>query len=284
MNDALNISKTDDRAAGRTSSRPGRIALVTGASSGIGAAVAKVLAANGATVLVNHPPGAESERKAAAVVQDIAENGGTAVTACADVSNEAQVDAMVARTVERFGGLDLLVSNAGIERRSPIHQMTLSDWQAVIDVNLTGAFLCARAAARHFLSRDEPSHGGRGNIIFTSSVHEFIPWAFQSNYAASKGGVMLLMKSLAQELAPAGIRVNSVAPGAIATPINAASRDTAEELQGLLKLIPSGRVGEPVDVANAVLWLASDASAYVTGTSLVVDGGMSLYPAFRGGG
>jgi glucose 1-dehydrogenase len=156
----------------------------------------------------------------------------------------------------------------------------------VIDVNLTGAFLSARAAVREFLRRGPQPQlsAATGKIIFTSSVHEFIPWAFQANYAASKGGMMLLMKSLAQEVAPMKIRVNSVAPGAIATPINLHSRNTPEELEALLKLIPYGRVGDPEDVGRAVAWLASDASDYVVGTSLVIDGGMSLYPGFRGEG
>ncbi len=164
--------------------------------------------------------------------------------------------------------------------------MSLADWQAVIDVNLTGAFLSARAATREFLRRgpDAALSAAKGKIIFTSSVHQFIPWAYQANYAASKGGMMLLMKSMAQELAPMKIRVNSVAPGAIRTPINAQSRNTPEETENLLKLIPYGRIGVPEDVARAVAWLASDASDYVTGTSLVIDGGMSLYPAFRGEG
>jgi glucose 1-dehydrogenase len=164
--------------------------------------------------------------------------------------------------------------------------MSLADWQAVIDVNLTGAFLSGRAAVREFLRRG-PVPGvsiSTGKIVFMSSVHEVVPWASQANYAASKGGMMLLMKSLAQELAPMKIRVNSVAPGAIRTPINAEAWETPEASDKLLKLIPYGRIGEPEDVARAVVWLASDASDYVTGASLLVDGGMALYPAFRGGG
>jgi glucose 1-dehydrogenase len=264
----------------------GQVAIVTGASSGIGRAVAKALALAGAIVVVNHRPAEGSKAKADAVVAEIAAVGGKARACAADVSKAEQVEAMVADTVDRFGALDIMAANAGIERSAPIQNMSLADWREVIDVNLTGAFLCARAAARQFLERG-PRPGispAAGKIVVTSSVHEFIPWAFQANYAASKGGIMLLMKSLAQELAPKKIRVNSVAPGAIATAINADSRETPRELESLLELIPYGRVGDPEDIARAVAWLVSDAADYVNGTSLVIDGGMSLYPGFRGGG
>jgi glucose 1-dehydrogenase len=193
---------------------------------------------------------------------------------------------MVTETVKRFDTIDILVANAGIERQAAIQDMSLADWKAVIDVNLTGAFLCARAATREFLRRGPVSavSSATGKIIFTSSVHEIIPWAFQSNYAASKGGISMLMRTLAQELAPMKIRVNSVAPGAIRTPINTDAWQTDAAREDLLKLIPYGRIGEPEDVARAVTWLASDASDYVNGLALVIDGGMTLYPAFRGGG
>jgi glucose 1-dehydrogenase len=264
----------------------GQVAIVTGASSGIGRATAKALAEAGAAVVVNYPPHGDSLEKAEAVVGEIEAAGGTAIAFAADVSQEEQVEAMVAATVERFGTLHIMASNAGIERPAPISEMTLAQWRQVIDVNLTGAFLSARTAAREFLRRGpQPDiSAAMGKIIFTSSVHEFIPWAFQANYAASKGGVMLLMKSLAQELAPMKIRVNSVAPGAISTPINILARDTPEEVESLLGLIPYGRIGLPEEIGRAVAWLASDAADYITGTSLVIDGGMSLYPGFRGGG
>ncbi len=259
-----------------------RVALVTGASSGIGRATAIELATAGATVVVNHLPAARD--KAAAVADEINEAGGRAIPIAADITRENQVDAMFAEALDRLGRLDILVNNAGIERPAPIRDMSLADWQAVIDVNLTGQFLCSRAAVRIFLKHNSPGRTSAaiGGIIFIGSVHQVIPWAFPANYAASKGGVSLLMQSLAQELAPMKIRVNSVAPGAIRTSINREAWASNEKLAELLTLIPYGRIGEPEDVGRAVVWLASDASDYVTGTTLFIDGGMTLYPAFRG--
>ena len=264
----------------------GQVAVVTGASSGLGRATAVELARWGAIVVVNHPPRTRSREKAAAVVGEIAAAGGQAIAIEADVTREDQVDAMMAETVQRFSTLHVLVANAGIERRAAIQDMTLADWQAVVDVNLTGAFLTARSAVREFLRRGPVPELSKatGKIVFISSVHEIIPWAFQVNYAASKGGIALLMRSLAQELAPKKVRVNAVAPGAIRTPINVEAWQTEAARTELLKLIPYGRIGEPEDVARAIAWLASDASDYVTGTTLIVDGGMTLYPAFRGQG
>ena len=265
----------------------GRVAVVTGASSGIGRATAIGLAAAGARVVVNHRTGGDSQARAAVVVEAIQRNGGTAVAAAGDISREAEVDHLFEQATRHYGRVDILVNNAGIEHPSPVADMTLADWQRVIDVNLTGHFLCARAAARAFQAQSaDPSRDGlaRGNILFISSVHEVIPWAFQVNYAASKGGLSMLMKSLAQELAPARIRVNSIAPGAIRTAINQPAWNTPESLAKLLQLIPYGRIGEPEDVARAAVWLAGDASDYVTGTTLFVDGGMTLYPEFRGAG
>jgi glucose 1-dehydrogenase len=263
-----------------------QVAIVTGASSGIGRATAERLAAAGAAVVINHLPRPSSTTEAEEVVRAIERAGGEAVAIAADVADEAQVESMLAQTVANFGTIHIMVSNAGIERPAAIQDMTLGTWRQVLDVNLTGAFLCARGAAREFLRRGLQPEISRsvGKIIFTSSVHEVIPWAFQSNYAASKGGLSLLMKSLAQELAPAKIRVNSVAPGAVRTAINTHAWETGEALNRLHRLIPYGRIGDPEDIARAVAWLASDDSDYVVGTSLLIDGGMSLYPAFRDAG
>jgi glucose 1-dehydrogenase len=277
-----------DSTTRRTSERPtlglaGQAALVTGASSGIGAAIAETLGAAGARVAVNYRSNADGADKVALAIREV---GGEAVVIKADVSKEDEVDRLFAETLAAFGRLDILIANAGLQRDAPAHAMSLDDWREVIDVNLTGQFLCCRAAIRAFLARemDPVLSRARGKIVCISSVHEIIPWAGHINYAASKGGVMLMMKSLAQEVAGDGIRVNSIAPGAIRTPINRAAWETPQAEADLLKLIPYGRVGDPADVAQAALWLASDASDYVTGASLFVDGGMSLYPAFREGG
>jgi glucose 1-dehydrogenase len=261
----------------------GQKALVTGANSGIGAAVAIALAEAGAAVVVNYvadPVAAE------AVVATITAAGGTALAIQADVSDEAQVQAMFAQMLSQWGSIDILVSNAGLQRDAPLVQMTLAQWNTVIGVNLTGQFLCAREAARAFLKRGVVPglSSAAGKIICMSSVHQVIPWGGHVNYATSKGGVMLLMKSMAQELAPHRIRVNAIAPGAIKTSINRSAWSTPAAEADLLRLIPADRVGETVDVARACVWLASDLSDYVTGTTLYIDGGMTLSPGFATGG
>jgi glucose 1-dehydrogenase len=262
----------------------GQVAVVTGASSGIGRACATALGAAGCRVVVNHLP--RSADAAAEVVSEMAGFGAEAMAFPADVSVEDDVAAMFAAAIRRFGTVHILVNNAGIQSGSPFAEMTLQEWRKVLAVNLDGQFLCARAAVREFLRRGpEPDvSSATGKVVCMSSVHEEIPWAFESNYAASKGGVRLAMQSLAQEVAPKKIRVNSVAPGAIRTAINRAAWETPEALESLLKLIPYGRVGQPEDVARAVLFLASDLSDYMTGATIFVDGGMALYPGFRGAG
>ncbi len=260
----------------------GQKALVTGASSGIGKAVALCLSRAGADVVVNWVAG---EAEALAVVAEIESGGGRAVAVHADVSDEAQVEAMFARSVKELGTLDIVVCNAGIQRDAPFDALTLDQWRRVMDVNLTGQFLCARAAVREFKRRGMTDVSrALGKIICMSSVHEVIPWAGHVNYAASKGGVMLMMKSMAQELGPLRIRVNAISPGAIRTPINTGAWATPEALNALLELIPYKRIGEPEDIGRAAVWLASDDSDYVTGTSIYVDGGMCLYPEFADGG
>ncbi|HKL31683.1 MAG TPA: glucose 1-dehydrogenase, partial [Tangfeifania sp.] len=251
-------------------------AIVTGAESGIGKAIAIEMAGEGANVVVNYIADADEAQK----VADAAKNaGGEAIIFKADVSKENQVQEMFVKTIETFGRLDILVNNAGIQMDAAIDKMSLDDWQKVIDVNLTGYFLCSREAVKTFKKQeiDEDISVAAGKIICISSVHERIPWKERANYAASKGGIMLLMKSMAVEVAEHKIRVNSIGPGAIKTPIN------KESWGKLKKGIPYGRVGDPEDIAGAAVWLASDESDYVTGTTLFVDGGMTLYPYLASG-
>ncbi|SMF14164.1 glucose 1-dehydrogenase [Tistlia consotensis] len=262
----------------------GQVAVVTGAASGLGRAGAIALGAAGVKVVVNDRPGAEAA--AEAVCREIEALGGEAAAIAADVSSEQEVESLFAGTLQRFGDLHILINNAGLQRGARFQDMTLAQWRTVIDVNLTGQFLCARAAVRHFLERGAQPEvsAALGKIVCMSSVHQTIPWAFEANYAASKGGVSLLMQSLAQEFAPHRIRVNAIAPGAIRTPINRADWDNEAAMDQLLTLIPYGRIGEPPDIAHAIVWLASDFSDYMTGATLFVDGGMTLYPGFRGAG
>jgi len=260
----------------------GQTAIVTGAASGLGAATAIAFAAAGAKVGVNHRGSVDP---AIEVLEQIRASNGEGMALKADVSQEAQVEHMFAEFLAAYGRLDIMVANAGIQRDAPVHAMTLAQWQAVIDVNLTGQFLCARGAIKQFLDQTPtPASRARGKIICMSSVHDVIPWAGHVNYASSKGGVMLMMKTLAQEVAEHGIRVNGIAPGAIKTKINQDVWSDPQKARDLLKLIPYGRIGEPEDVAKAALWLASDESDYVTGATLFVDGGMALYPGFRDNG
>lgn len=260
-----------------------QIAIVTGASSGIGTGVAKALAAEGASVVVNY---SSSPDKAKKVLDEIQEAGGKGIVIKADVSNEKEVVEMFQKTIAEFGTVDILVANAGLQKDSKFHEMSLAEWNRVIGINLTGQFLCAREAIKEFLRRGVvPSRSkAAGKIICMSSVHEVIPWAGHANYAASKGGVMMLMKSIAQEYAPNKIRVNSIGPGAIRTPINHAAWQTPESYNKLLKLIPQKRIGEVEDIGGAAVWLASDDSDYVNGITLFVDGGMLLYPGFEDNG
>src|SRR5574341_821775 len=261
----------------------GQKALVTGSSSGIGAGIARTMGAAGAAVAVNYAGNADGAR---AVAKEIEAGGGQAMVIRADVSQEAEVQAMFREMLGAWGTIDILVNNSGLQQDAPLTEMTLAQWNKVIGVNLTGLFLCAREAARAMIRqgiRPEVSRAA-GKILCISSVHEVIPWAGHVNYASSKGGVMLFMKTIAQELAPHKIRVNSIAPGAIQTPINRAAWETPDALQELLKLIPYGRIGLPEDIGKAAVWLASDDADYVHGQTLLVDGGMTLYPEFARGG
>jgi glucose 1-dehydrogenase len=261
----------------------GQKALVTGANSGIGEAVAMALGQAGADVAVNYVTGDDS---AQAVVDRIRGLGVKAQAYRADVSDEAQVTAMFQQMIGDFGTIDILVANAGLQRDAAFTSMTLAQWTMVLDVNLTGQFLCAREVVREFERRGVVPEVSRaaGKIICMSSVHQVIPWGGHVNYATSKGGVKLLMESMAQELAPKKIRVNAIGPGAIRTPINTAAWSTQAAYDSLMTLVPYGRIGEPEDIGQAAVWLASDQSDYVVGTTLFVDGGMTLYPGFSTNG
>jgi glucose 1-dehydrogenase len=258
-------------------------ALVTGANSGIGKGIAIALGKAGADVVINFRSGEEAAQE---VADEIAASGSRAFIHNADVSREDQVVAMFERMKEEFGTIDILINNAGLQKDAPIEEMTLAQWNTVISVNLTGQFLCAREAIKEFKRRGvvKEVSCSAGKIICISSVHEVIPWAGHVNYAASKGGVMLMMKSIAQEVAPFRIRVNSISPGAIRTPINTAAWETPEAYATLMKLIPYKRIGETEDIGRTAAWLASDEADYITGASLYVDGGMTLYPGFEAGG
>jgi glucose 1-dehydrogenase len=275
--------------ASRIPSRPipkvlvGQKALVTGANSGIGRAVAVALGQAGADVVVNYVTGDDLAEE---VISEIRKCGSKAYAHKADVSQEDQVQEMFRSMVAQFGTIDILVNNAGLQRDASFHEMTLAQWNTVISVNLTGQFLCAREAVREFLRRGvvDSVSCAAGKIICMSSVHQEIPWGGHANYASSKGGVMMMMQSLAQEVAPRRIRVNSIAPGAIRTPINTTAWQTKQAYENLMTLVPYKRIGEPIDIARAAVWLASDDSDYVVGATLFVDGGMTLFPGFATGG
>jgi glucose 1-dehydrogenase len=261
----------------------GQKALVTGASSGIGRAIAIALAEAGADVVINYVSG---EEQALEVVEAAQQFGCAALAVRGDVSNESDVEQMFKSMFRELGTIDILVNNAGLQQDAPFESLTLAQWNKVLSVNLTGQFLCAREAVREFKRRGVVADVScsAGKIICISSVHEVIPWAGHVNYAASKGGVMLMMKSLAQEVAPFRIRVNSISPGAIRTPINMQAWETEDAYRELLKLIPYKRIGEPSEIGRAAAWLSSDHADYINGVSLFVDGGMTLYPGFETGG
>lgn len=261
----------------------GQPALVTGANSGIGRAVALGLAASGADVVINYIVDPEAAEDVAHQIEAL---GRKAMTVKADVSSEEDVRSMFAKAINQFGTLHIVVNNAGLQRDAPFHDMTLEQWNKVIGVNLTGQFLCAREAVREFRRRGvvKDISVAAGKLVCMSSVHQEIPWAGHANYAASKGGVMQLMRSVAQEAAPLAIRINGIAPGAIRTPINRPAWETETAYESLMTLVPYKRIGESDDIAQAVAWLVSDAADYVTGATLFVDGGMMLFPGFATGG
>jgi len=261
-----------------------RVALVTGSTSGIGLAIARAFAKEGANVVINGFGDAAAIEQERAGIES--EFGVKALYSGADMTKGAEIAAMVADAQKALGSVDILVNNAGLQRDSAFAEMSLASWNTVIGVNLTGQFLCAREAVREFLRRGVvPSVSkAAGKIICMSSVHQMIPWAGHANYAASKGGLKMMMETLAQEVAPQRIRVNGIAPGAVRTPINTAAWNTPEAYRQLMTLVPYKRIGEPEDIGKAAVWLASDDSDYVVGATLFVDGGMTLFPDFAEGG
>jgi len=261
----------------------GQIALVTGASSGIGEAVARELGAAGANVIVNYGSNADAAQN---VADQITALGSRAICVKADVSKEDEVQAMFKAAIAEFGTIDILINNAGVQRDAPFTDMTLDQWNTVININLTGQFLCAREAIREFFRRGiVPQRSAAcGKIICMSSVHEIIPWAGHVNYASSKGAIKMFMQSLAQEFGPKKIRVNSICPGAIRTPINTNAWNTPEAYSSLMTLIPYDRIGEPSDIGKLAVFLASDDADYITGASIFIDGGMTVFESFAEGG
>lgn len=263
----------------------GQTAIVTGANSGIGKGVAKALARDGANVVINY---ISNPIVAEEIAHDISVDGisGTGIAIKADVTKEEQVVNMFQQTIDKFGTIDIVVPNAGIQRDYPLHEMPLSEWQFVLDVNLTGQFLCAREAIKEFIRRGRRPEISKalGKIIHMSSVHEIIPWSGHANYAASKGAIIMLMETITQEYGPIGVRCNSIAPGAIKTPININAWKDSDSLAKLNELIPYKRIGIPEDIGSAAAWLASDESDYINGTTIFVDGGMTCYPGFTENG
>ncbi|WP_374460985.1 glucose 1-dehydrogenase [Chryseobacterium taeanense] len=262
-----------------------QVAVITGASSGIGSGIAKSMASAGATVIVNHSS-EHSKDDANAILKEITDAGGNGIIYQCDVSKEDQVVRMFQDVVSQFGTVDILVNNAGVQKDAKFTEMTLEQWNTVIDINLTGQFLCAREAIKEFLRRgiDTSRSVACGKIIHISSVHEIIPWAGHANYAASKGAIRMLMQTLAQEYGADKIRVNSICPGAIQTPINKNAWDTPQALNSLMNLIPYNRIGKPEDIGNLAVFLASDLADYISGASIFVDGAMTTFESFSTGG
>lgn len=260
----------------------GQTAIVTGSSSGLGQGIAIEMGREGANVCINYHSDEEGANKTLSAIK---EAGAQGFTIQADVSDPEDVKSMFDKTIDTFGTVDILMNNAGIQKDAPFLEMTHEDWQRVINVNLSGQFYCAQAAAKEFVRRGEVDYSkALGKIICMSSVHDIIPWAGHINYATAKGGVLMFIKTLAQELGHEKIRVNGISPGAIKTDINESVWGDQEKLDKLLELVPYPRIGETEDVGKLAVWLASDESDYVHGQTIYIDGGMTLYPGFIGNG
>lgn len=253
----------------------GKVAVVTGGSKGIGTAIAKRFGKEKMNIVVNYNSDIKGAEEAIKVIEN---EGGKGIAVKADISTEEGVQSLIDTAIKSFGDLDIWINNAGMENQHDTHKLSLEDWNRVINVNLTGVFLGTKAALKYFIE-----HNKKGNIINMSSVHEQIPWPTFAHYTASKGGVKLFTQTVAMEYADKNIRVNAIGPGAINTPINAEKFADPEQLEITTGMIPMKRIGDPEEVASVAAWLASDESSYVTGITLFVDGGMTLYPSFQGG-
>ena len=247
----------------------GKVALVTGSDSGIGRAIAIRFAQEGAAVAVNYRRNAQGADEVKTAIE---QQGGRAAVIQADVSVAADVQRLVDGAAQAFGALDILVNNAGVEIPKPFLDVPEQEWDLVVDVNLKGPFLCTQAAVREMLRQ-----GRRGRIVNVSSIHEDVPMPGNAPYCAAKGGLRMLMRTLCDELAPHGITINNIAPGAIATPINTATLADPEKVATLNAYIPLGRIGQSEEVAGLAVYLASDEAAYVTGATYYIDGGMSQH-------
>ncbi|MFS0868818.1 glucose-1-dehydrogenase [Paenibacillus xylanilyticus] len=253
----------------------GQTVVITGASTGLGEAMARRFGEEKANVVINYY---SNNQNVQPIIDEIKLQGGQAIGVQGDVSKEEDVKKLVQAAHEHFGSLDIMINNAGIENEVPSEKLSLADWKRVIDVNLTGTFLGCREAVDYMLE-----HNIKGRIINISSVHEVIPWPHFLHYAASKGGVKMMTETLALEFAPSGIRVNSIAPGAINTPINAVKFANPVLRASVEDLVPLGYIGKPEEIAAVAVWLSSTESSYVTGITLIADGGMTKYPSFQGG-
>ena len=253
----------------------GKVAVVTGGSKGIGNAISKRFGQEKMSVVINYHSDKDGAQQAADAVE---EAGGHAVIVQADISSEAGAKELLQTAIDNFGGLDVWINNAGMEIKSPTHEATLDDWKKVTAVNQTGVFLGCKVALNYFVTNEK-----KGNIINMSSVHEQIPWPTFASYAAAKGSVKLFTKTIAMEYAKQNIRVNGIGPGAINTPINAEKFADKKQYDKTVSMVPMNRIGKPEEVAAGAAWLASDESSYVTGITLFIDGGMTLYPAFKDG-
>ncbi|GGO00730.1 glucose-1-dehydrogenase [Saccharibacillus kuerlensis] len=253
----------------------GKTAIVTGAATGLGKAIAMRLGREKANVVINYHSNREGVDE---MIEEIEQAGGKAIEVQASAAEEEGVKKLIQAAHDTFGSLDIMINNAGKENEVESHKMPLEDWNSVIQLNLTGYFLGSREAISYMLE-----HNIKGTVINMSSVHEIIPWPHFVHYAASKGGVKMMTETLALEYAPKGIRVNSIGPGAINTPINQEKFEDPEQKKQVESMIPMGYVGEPEEIAAVAAWLASSESSYVTGITLFADGGMTKYPAFQGG-